>query len=79
VFDDTYDISHEIQSRVYLQQGKVMGLSVAYNDDDDPDIDPKESVRDNFFGSVPVSERSWNDHWMKADGFGLAILKGFVK
>jgi hypothetical protein len=50
-----------------LSEGKEMGLSVAYCDNDDPNESPK--VRDNMFGSV-WEPSPGNLHWMNADGFG---------
>ncbi len=72
VYNDTYDDTNPEASRVQLSAGKVMGLSVAYCDNDDPTENPK--TRDNFFGSVKVTAQTYNDHWMQADGFGTARL-----
>ena len=84
VYDDTYNHNNPEASRVQLQEGKVMGLSLAYCDNDDPDENPKK--RDNFFGSVWVPESAKNDHWKDADGYGTIMLisdvthvkKGFI-
>jgi hypothetical protein len=74
VYNDTYSESNIEGSRVTLSKNKIMGLSLAFNDDDQPEIDPKIAERDNFFGSVAVSESAYNDHWKNADGFGTAKL-----
>ena len=69
VYNDTYDNNNPEASRVILDENKVMGISIAYCDNDQPD-----GQRDNFFGSVWVSEDAYNDHWMNADDFGLLRL-----
>jgi len=71
VYDDTYDHSDPEASRVSLVSNRVMGMSMAYCDNDQPD-----GERDNFFGSVWVPEEAYNDHWMDADGFGSLRLVG---
>ncbi len=71
VYDDTYDHSDPKASRVVLAPNKVMGMSMAYCDNDQPD-----GKRDNFFGSVWVPEEAYNDHWKNSDGFGsLRLVK----
>ncbi len=74
VYDDTYVGTNPESSKVQLAEGKIMGMSLAYCDNDDASEEPKE--RDNFFGSVQVSEAAYNDHWMNADDFGLVMLDG---
>ncbi|TSA35442.1 MAG: DUF362 domain-containing protein [Porphyromonadaceae bacterium] len=69
VYSDTYLKSNPENSRVTLAENKLMGMSLAYCDNDDPD-----GVRDNFFGSVWVPETEYNDHWMNANGFGSIRL-----
>jgi len=71
VYNDSYVHSSPNDSRVVLQEDKVLGMSMAYCDNDQPD-----GTRDNFFGSVSVPEEAYNDHWMNADGFGsLRLVK----
>jgi hypothetical protein len=72
VFDDTYDHDNPEASRDQLHDGKVMGFSVAYCNNDDPDKQPKK--RDHFFGSVWVPEENYNDHWRDASFFGTVKL-----
>lgn len=72
VYDDTYDDSDPEASRVNLFEGKIMGLSLAYCDNDSINEQLKE--RDNFFGSVWVPEEENNDHYKNADGFGTLEL-----
>ncbi len=33
-------------------------------------------MRDNFFGSVFVTEEHYNDHWMNSDDYGILQLIG---
>ncbi len=72
VYDDTYDSENPDFSVVNLHPGKIMGLSVAYcNNDDEDELPP---YRDHFFGSVWVPEENYNDHWMDASFFGTVKL-----
>lgn len=72
VHNDKYSVSTPESSRVTLQAGKVMGLSMAYCDNDNPNENPLR--RDHFFGSVPVPPAAFNDHWKQANGYGAAKL-----
>ncbi len=74
VYDTSYDAGNPATSRVVLKTGDLMGLSIAYCDNDDPNEEPKQ--RDNFIGSVWVPEEAYNDHWMNADFFGTIQLVG---
>jgi len=76
VYDDSYDHADPSASRVNLKLGDVMGLSIAYCDNDDPNEEPKK--RDHFIGSVWVPQEAYNDHWMNADGFGTLQLVGIT-
>jgi hypothetical protein len=69
VYDDTYNHSSTEDSRVELTPDKLMGMSLAYCDNDTPGTE-----RDNFFGSVWVPEEAYNDHWKNADGYGSLRL-----
>lgn len=71
VHDDSYDHQNQAASLVDLTEGKIMGLSMAYCNNDDP---TPGSERDHFFGSVDVPEANYNDHWQNADWFGVAKL-----
>jgi hypothetical protein len=71
VYDDTYDHSDPEASRVTLTEDKIIGLSLAYCDNDADDGD-----RDNFFGSVWVPAEEFNSHWENADGYGTIKLIG---
>ena len=74
VYNDSYDAGNPAASRVVLKTGDLMGLSIAYCDNDDPNEYPKQ--RDNFIGSVWVPAAAYNDHWMNADYFGTIQLLG---
>jgi len=76
VYNDTYSAGNEEEARSSLTEDKIIGLSIAYNDDDEPEVDPALTQRDNFIGSVAVSETANNDHWMNADDFGTLKLVG---
>jgi hypothetical protein len=73
VYNDTYEdtMANKDAARAQLAAGKVMGLSVAYCDNDNPSESPK--VRDNMFGSV-WEPYPGNLHWMNADNFGKIKL-----
>ncbi len=72
VYDDTYINNAPENSRVTLSEDKIMGLSLAYCDNDD--INENPATRDNFIGSVWVPEKAYNDHWENSDYFGVAQL-----
>jgi hypothetical protein len=74
VYDDNYSPGNIENSKVTLTTGKIMGLSLAYNDDDEPEVDPTLTERDNFIGSVAVTEAAYNDHWKNANDFAPAKL-----
>jgi hypothetical protein len=74
VYNDSFSEDNPEISKSCLIPGKVMGFSVAYNDDDQPQINPTLTIRDNFIGSVPVKKEAYNDHWKNADDFGIIKL-----
>jgi hypothetical protein len=75
VYKDTYNYtatdSAKAAARSQLGLNKVMGLSVAYCDNDNPNENPK--VRDNMFGSV-WEPSPGNLHYQNADYFGHVKL-----
>ena len=71
VYNDTYTEENTEAAIADLHDGKVMGLSVAYCDNDHPEKSPRE--RDNMYGSV-VEPSPGNLHWMNADYFGTVKL-----
>jgi hypothetical protein len=68
VYYDTYIDSNPEASRVQLHNDKIIGLSVAYCDNDNND-----GQRDNMFGSV-WEPSPGNFHWMNADYYGRIKL-----
>jgi hypothetical protein len=74
VYNDSYcdTTLNNGAARSHLKAGKIMGLSLAYCDNDHPEREPK--VRENFFGSVWVPPEEYNDHWKNADTFGTVKL-----
>jgi hypothetical protein len=71
VYNDTYSENNKAAARSQLGLNKVMGLSVAYCDNDD--LSENSKVRDNMFGSV-WEPSPGNMHWMNADGYGSIKL-----
>ncbi len=71
VYNDKYTEENKEQSRSTLAPGKVMGLSVAYCDNDHPERTPK--ARDRMYGSV-YEPPPGNLHWRNADYFGRIKL-----
>jgi len=69
VYDDTYDHADPETSRAELSEGKEMGMSMAYCDNDQQD-----GERDHFFGSVWVPQEASNYHWKNADWYGTIRL-----
>jgi len=74
VYNDTYSPTNKAGARVTLTAGMEMGLTLAANDDDEPEIDPWMTVRDNMIGSVAVAHQDSNNHWIDADLFGTVKL-----
>jgi hypothetical protein len=72
VYDENYDHANPAASLITLESGKIMGLSLAYCDNDDLNESPLR--RDHFYGSVNVPLSAYNDHWKQADWFGVAKL-----
>lgn len=68
VYDSTYKSQHQQNREVKLVPGKIMGLSVAYCDNDAHD-----GIRDAMFGS-DWEPAPGNLHWMNADYFRKARL-----
>jgi hypothetical protein len=67
VYNDTYTEANKDAARSQLAEEKLMGLSVAYCDNNDPDESP--IVRDYMFGSV-WEPSPGNLHWQNANYFG---------
>jgi len=68
IYDETYDHAHPENSRVALVDGKLMGLAVAYCDNDET------QTRENFIGSMYMTAAHNNDMYRNADYFGPLVL-----
>ena len=67
-YDATFSLSNPENSRVKLTHNKKMGLAVAYCDNDET------TARENFIGSMVMTQATANDMYKNADYFGLMIL-----
>jgi hypothetical protein len=67
IYDDTYDNGGS-NTPVTLVVDKVMGLSLAYCDNDEG------NGRENFIGSTEVTQSRHNHHWQDATDFGMLTL-----
>ena len=67
-YDATFNISNPEASRVKLTSGKKMGFAIAYCDNDET------KARENFIGSMVMTQATANDMYKNADHFGLMIL-----
>jgi hypothetical protein len=67
-YAETYTFSNPERSRVKLHHNKHMGLAVAYCDNDET------KGRENFIGSMVMTQAQHNDMYKNADHFGLMIL-----
>ena len=68
VYDDSYDDESDNNQPVTLDAGKVLGLMVAYCDNDGSDL------RENFIGSESVPEGPKDRGWIDAGLFGKVVL-----
>lgn len=67
-YNANFNISNPEASRVYLTTGKKMGFTIAYCDNDET------TSRENFIGSMVMTQATANDMYKNADYFGLMIL-----
>lgn len=67
-YNANFNISNPESSRVYLTSGKKMGFTIAYCDNDET------TSRENFIGSMVMTQSTANDMYKNADHFGLMIL-----
>ncbi len=74
VYQDAYidTMKNNNSARSFLYDGKILGLTLAYCDNDHLERNPK--TRDKFYGSVTVPPAAYNDHWMNVDYFGTFKL-----
>jgi hypothetical protein len=70
VYPDSYRDDAPDHQPVRLSVGKVMGLMVAYCDND------RSELRENFVGSEPVHHGSKDRGWIDAGLFGKLVLDG---
>lgn len=68
-YSATFNISDPEASRVILTPNKIMGFTVAYCDND------QTTARENFIGSMYMSQATANDNYITADYFGSLKLK----
>lgn len=70
VYDASFTINNPEASRIILTSKKLMGLTLAYCDNDN---DPSKS-RENFIGSIYMTAATANDNYITADYFGSCLL-----
>lgn len=68
-YSAAFNLSNPEASRVYLTPNKLMGLSVAYCDNDE------SNGRENFIGSMTLSAATHNESYKNANYFGPLVLK----
>lgn len=71
IYDDSFEYDGA-NTPVTLEAGKELGFSLAYCDADNP----ANEERENFMGSVYVTEDKQNAHWQDASEFGSLTLIG---
>ena len=69
IYDATFDMADPELSRVTLTPKKLMGLTVAYCDND------QTTSRENFIGSIAMTEATANDNYKTANYFGSLKLR----
>ncbi|MGI9219922.1 MAG: sugar-binding protein [Woeseiaceae bacterium] len=70
IYDDNYDDDADDNRPIDLFAGKVIGLMLAWCDNDGAEI------RENFIGSETVPSGPTDRGWIDADLFGAVILEG---
>jgi hypothetical protein len=68
IYDETYSSANPENSRVDLFHHKLMGMAVAYCDND------QSNGRENFIGSMYMTQSHYNDMYKNADYFGPMLL-----
>lgn len=68
-YSAAFNITNPEASRVYLTPDKLMGLTVAYCDNDET------KGRENFIGSMTLSAATHNESYINANYFGPLVLK----
>ena len=69
VYDASFSLANPEASRVTLTPKKLMGLTVAYCDND------QTTKRENFIGSMYMTSATANDNYITANYFGSLLLK----
>ena len=69
VYDATFTLANPEASRVILAPNRLMGLTVAYCDND------QTTSRENFIGSMYMTSATANDNYKTANYFGSLLLK----
>ncbi len=67
-YDASFNINNPEASRVKLEANKKMGFAIAYCDNDET------NARENFIGSMVMTQSTSNDMYKNADHFGLMVL-----
>ena len=68
MYDATFNINDPDDSRVYLSNNKLMGFAIAYCDNDET------NGRENFIGSMVMTQAHYNDMYKNASYFGPMLL-----
>lgn len=68
IYGETYTQANPEASRIFLEPGRLMGLAVAYCDNDET------TSRENFIGSMQMTQPQHNDMYRNADHFGPLVL-----
>lgn len=68
VYNSKFVVSNPEASRVILTPKKLMGFSIAYCDNDET------TSRENFIGSMDMTQATANDNYKTADYFGSMLL-----
>jgi len=68
MYNATFQPDSPEDSRVYLENGKLMGFAIAYCDNDE------STSRENFIGSMEMIASQANDMYKNADHFGPMLL-----
>ncbi|HNU77903.1 MAG: sugar-binding protein [Prolixibacteraceae bacterium] len=68
IYNDKFNLSNPEASRVILTAGKLMGFALAYCDNDET------TRRENFIGSIYMTQATANDNYKTADYFQPLVL-----
>lgn len=68
IYDSSFDPQNPEASRIELYKKKLLGLTLAYCDND------QTNMRENFIGSMYMSSSTANDNYKNANSFGSLLL-----